>query len=77
VVANGRLALAFRRDGPGCQLAYTLFIVMPTNRQLEAVDSASAGSTSRALIERWGKLHAVRSALGFAATLIFPWASMS
>ena len=56
---------------------YTLLAVMPANSQIKAIDSASARSTSRALIERWGKLHAVRSALGFAATLIFLWASMS
>jgi len=56
---------------------YTLFAIMPTNRQLKAIDPASAGPTSRTLIERWGRLHAVRSALGFAATLIFLWASMS
>ena len=56
---------------------YTMFAVMPTNRQLKVIDLASAGSTSRTLIEQWGRLHAVRSALGFVATLIFLWASMS
>jgi hypothetical protein len=56
---------------------YTLFAVMPANRQLKAIDPTNAGSTSRTLIEQWGRLHAVRSALGFAATLIFLWASMS
>jgi hypothetical protein len=50
---------------------------MPANRQLKAIDPTNAGSTSRTLIEQWGRLHAVRSALGFAATLIFLWASMS
>jgi hypothetical protein len=54
-----------------------MFAVMPTNRQLKAIDPTSAGWTSRALIEQWGRLHAVRSALGFAATLIFLRASMS
>ncbi len=56
---------------------YTLFAIMPTNNQLKAINSASAGSTSRTLVEKWGRLHAVRSVLGFAATLIFLWASMS
>jgi hypothetical protein len=56
---------------------YTLFAVMPANRQLKAIDPTNAGSTSRTLIEQWGRLHAVRSALGFAATLIFLLASMS
>ena len=33
-------------------------------------------STSRMLIEQWGRLHTVRSVLGLAATLVFLWASM-
>jgi hypothetical protein len=56
---------------------YTFFAIMPTNNQLKAINSASAGSKSRTLIEQWGRLHTVRSVLGFAATLIFLWASMS
>jgi hypothetical protein len=55
---------------------YTFVAIMPTNRQLYAIDLASAGSTSRALIERWGALHAVRTALGMAATVVFLWASL-
>ncbi len=55
---------------------YTFFTIMPTNNQLMAINPANASSTSRALIEKWGRLHAVRTALGFAATLTFLWASM-
>ena len=54
---------------------YTLLGVMPTNRKLMATDPASAGPESRELVARWGGLHAVRTALGFAATLIFLGAS--
>ena len=56
---------------------YTLFAIMPTNKQLKAINSAGAGSKSRMLIEKWGRLHAARSALGFAATLVFLGASMN
>jgi hypothetical protein len=56
---------------------YTLLGIMPTNRILMATEPASAGPDSRALIEKWVALHAGRTALGFAATLIFLWASMS
>ena len=56
---------------------YTLIVIMPTNRKLLAADPANAGSETRRLIEKWGALHAGRTALGLAATLIFLWASMS
>ena len=56
---------------------YTLLGIMPTNRVLMATEPASAGPVSRALIEKWAALHAGRTALGFAATLIFLWASLS
>jgi Domain of unknown function (DUF1772) len=56
---------------------YTLLGIMPTNRILMMTEPANAGRDSRALIEKWAALHAGRTALGFAATLIFLWASMS
>ena len=37
---------------------------MPVNNQLKAINSASAGSRNRMLIELWGRLHAVRSGSG-------------
>ena len=56
---------------------YTFFGIMPTNRRLMATEPASAGPESRRLIGKWAVLHAGRTALGFAATLIFLGASMS
>jgi Anthrone oxygenase len=55
---------------------YTFLVIMPTNNQITSTNSASAGPTSRALIEKWGRLHAVRTLLGFIATVIFLWVSM-
>ncbi len=55
----------------------TLFAIMPTNNRLMATEPGMAGAESRAMIERWGSLHAVRTALGFAATIVFLWASVS
>jgi Anthrone oxygenase len=53
---------------------YTFIAVMPTNKKLEAIAAEAAGSTARTLIETWGRLHAVRSGLGIAATLAYLWA---
>jgi hypothetical protein len=55
----------------------TFFVIMPTNNTLMATDPAAAGPESRAMIERWGSLHAVRTTLGFAASLAFLWASLA
>ena len=54
---------------------YTLIGMMPINRQLDAMDLGEPGPQVRALVETWGRLHAVRSALGAAATLLFVWAA--
>jgi hypothetical protein len=56
---------------------YTLLGIMPTNHKLMATEPANAGRESRTLIETWAKLHAGRTALGIAATVIFLWASVS
>ncbi|MGB6539689.1 MAG: DUF1772 domain-containing protein [Xanthobacteraceae bacterium] len=53
---------------------YTLICIMPTNNRLKAIANDEAGATSRALIERWGRLHAARTALGIAATAAYLWA---
>jgi Domain of unknown function (DUF1772) len=55
---------------------YTLVAIIPTNNQLMAMPVEQAGAESRALIERWGRLHAVRTALGALATVTFLWASL-
>jgi Domain of unknown function (DUF1772) len=55
---------------------YTLLVIMPVNHVLDAIPLNEAGPNSRALVERWGSLHAVRSALGAVSTVIFLWASL-
>ena len=55
---------------------YTLLGIMPTNNKLMAIDPANAGPDSRELVQIWARLHAVRTALGFTAVLLFLWASL-
>ena len=55
---------------------WTLIGIKPTNDTLQATAPDQAGSPTRALIVKWGTLHAVRTALGALATVCFLWACM-
>jgi hypothetical protein len=46
---------------------YSLLMVAKVNRRLE---SAEPGPEARALLARWGRLHAVRTILGLASALV-------
>ena len=50
---------------------FTLFVIMPTNKELMETAPEAAGPHTRELMVRWGNLHAVRTALGGIATVIF------
>jgi Domain of unknown function (DUF1772) len=53
---------------------YTIYVIMPTNRRLVDTPPDAVTAETRRMLERWGMLHAGRSALGLVATLIFLWA---
>jgi hypothetical protein len=53
---------------------YTIFVIMPINRRLMDTPPEAATAETRRMIERWGTLHAGRSALGVVAAFIFLWA---
>ena len=46
---------------------WTLFVIMPVNKKLKA----GAGNESIPLLNRWARLHAVRTLLSFAAVVCF------
>src|SRR5262245_21713574 len=54
--------------------SYTMLVILPINKNLEATDPATAGASSRAMIETWGRLHAVRTGLGIASAIAYLWA---
>jgi Domain of unknown function (DUF1772) len=54
---------------------YTLLVILPTNKRIAAISPDADVTEARDLIEAWGRLHAGRSALGLAATLVYLWAS--
>jgi hypothetical protein len=54
---------------------FTLFVIMPVNNRLKETSPDGAGKETRALLDRWARLHAARTAFGVAATLAYIWAA--
>ena len=52
-------------------IPFTLIVIMPTNNMLLAPGVDKASPTTRTLLEKWGKLHGVRSILSFVAASLF------
>jgi hypothetical protein len=55
---------------------WTLIVIKPVNDALLATELDRAGPPTRALIVKWGTIHAVRTALGALAAIAFLWALM-
>jgi Domain of unknown function (DUF1772) len=55
----------------GSVIPLTLAVIMPTNKLLLASTLDKGSAQARELLTRWGKLHAVRSALSGVALVIF------
>jgi len=54
----------------GMAVPFTLVVIMPTNRRLSSGRGNDPAET-RELLDRWNRLHGVRSALGVVALVIF------
>jgi Anthrone oxygenase len=55
-------------------LPFTILVILPTNKRLQALPPAAADGSTRRAIETWARLHLVRDALGLSATAIYLWA---
>ena len=55
---------------------FTLVILAPTNRVLRKLYPGQATLESRALLERWGHLHAMRTVFGVASIGLLAWAAI-
>ena len=55
----------------GAVVPFTFGVIMPTNHKLLAPGRDLASEETRALLVQWGKLHAVRTALSLAGTVIY------
>ena len=52
---------------------YTYYLMMPVNRQLQAVETGAAGDGDLAIMGRWGLLHLARGGMGLLACVFFVW----
>ena len=61
----------------GAVVPFTFVVIMPTNHKLLAPGRDLANSETRELLERWGRLHAVRTVLSCAGTVIYLWLALA
>lgn len=57
----------------GAVVPFTILAILPTNNRLLASDRHLDSPETRALLERWARLHAVRTALSLAAAGLYVW----
>jgi hypothetical protein len=55
----------------GTVVPFTFLVTMPTNHQLLVPGRDLSSSETRVLLEKWGKLHGVRSALSLLASVVY------
>jgi hypothetical protein len=60
----------------GAVVPFTFIGIMPTNRALLAPGRDLAATETRVLLERWAQLHAVRTVLSIAATVLYVWLAL-
>ena len=57
----------------GAVVPFTFFVVMPTNHKLLEPGRDLTSVQTRKLLEKWGKLHAVRTAFSLIASILYLW----
>jgi hypothetical protein len=54
-------------------IPFTLIVIRPTNHQLLEPKRDLGSDETRRLLEKWGRLHGIRSALSLMASILFVW----
>ena len=57
-------------------IPFTGLFVLPTNKRLLDPSRDKTSAETRGLLERWGRLHAVRTLLSLTASILFAWAAV-
>jgi hypothetical protein len=60
----------------GAVVPFTFLGIMPTNRALLAPGRDLGAEETRILLERWARLHAVRTALSLTATFLYVYLAL-
>jgi len=55
----------------GAVIPFTLIVILPTNKQLLSNELDKRSAQTERLLARWGRLHAVRTALSSLALILF------
>lgn len=50
---------------------WTVFVMLPVNKRLQATPEVNAGPETRRLLQKWNYLHGARTLLGFLSALAF------
>jgi hypothetical protein len=56
-------------------IPFSLIVILPTNNRLLDPLRDRRSAETRQLLEKWGRLHSVRSILGVIASMLFIWAA--
>ena len=70
-ILGGGLGWAIAALLIGAVVPFTLIVIMPTNKLLLAPGRDLSTGETRSLLDRWAKLHAVRTVLSLAATILY------
>jgi hypothetical protein len=73
---GGGVGWAFGALLIGAVVPFTFLGIMPTNRALLAAGRDLTSDETRALLTRWARLHAVRTMLSLAATVLYVYLAL-
>jgi hypothetical protein len=60
----------------GAVVPFTFLVLMPTNRSLLTPGRDLGSPETRGLLDKWARLHAVRTALSMLATALYLWQAL-
>ena len=70
-ILGGGLGWAIAALLIGAVVPFTLIVIMPTNKLLLAPGRDLSTGETRSLLDRWATLHAMRTLLSLAATILY------